>query len=130
MASNVTVSSLAAYRERASHFFSVFLGKPHDFPWEFVRAFVTNGLPDLDKEYAMKLERLERVFEARHKFVHETNIYAVDELELLGDDLFECVDDALSLMKQFEKQYEHILMSPKYAALKKMRDSKMQSAGI
>ncbi|SRR6266851_1132498 len=39
VAANITVSSLAAYRERASHFFAVFLDAPHDFPWDFVRSW-------------------------------------------------------------------------------------------
>lgn len=118
IAASITVSSLAAYRERASHFISVFTGAAHDFPWDFLRVFNTNGVPELEKEYALKLDRLDRVFEARHKFVHETSAFGwTVETDPLDDPL-ECVEDALWLTSQFEKQYEHILMSPKYAAIK------------
>jgi hypothetical protein len=118
IAANITVSSLAAYRQRAGHFISVFNGAPHDFPWDFLRVFDTNGIPELDKGYALKLKRLERVFEARHKFVHETSVFGWPEPTEMLDDPLECVKDALWLTSQFDKQYEHILMNPKYAAIK------------
>ncbi|WP_440637272.1 hypothetical protein ACSHT2_25555 [Bradyrhizobium sp. PUT101] len=115
VAANISVSTLAAYRERASHFFSVLLGKPHDFPWDFVN-IGTNGDTVLNKEYAAKLDRLERVFDARHKFIHETDVLGLpDENE---DDPLECVEDALWLTSQFEKQYGDVLLSPKYASVK------------
>jgi hypothetical protein len=117
IAASITVSSLASYREKASHFFSVFTDRPHDFPWDFAKVFITNDDPESNKEYASKLERLERVFQTRHEFIHETGILDA-EPGLFGDDLPDCVDDALGLMSQFDKQYEHILMSPKYADIK------------
>jgi hypothetical protein len=118
VAASITVSSLKTYRDRASHFFTVFTGKKHDFPWDMVGMLDTKGAREMDQQYAMKLGRLERIFEARHKFIHETNVFAHSETELLHQDVLESVDDALALMEQFERQYEHILQSPKYAAIK------------
>lgn len=112
VAASISVSSLSTYLNRASHFFSVLTGRPRDFPWDYLNA----GAPELKKEHARKLERLERVFEARHKFVHETDINGWPSES--DDDPLECVDDALWLTEQFEKQYYDLLVAPQFAAIK------------
>jgi len=112
VAASISVSSLSGYRDRASHFFSVLTGQTHVFPWDHLNV----GTPELKKEYARRLERLERVFEARHKFVHETDIAGWPSE---GDDNpLECVDDALWLTEQFENQYYDLLVAPQFAAIK------------
>ncbi|MEZ2146225.1 hypothetical protein AAE026_28595 [Bradyrhizobium sp. DN5] len=118
VAANIKVSTFSAYRERASHLLSSFTGKPHDFPWDFVKVFVTGGSPELDKEYAKKLERLERVFDARNRFVHETDVLPQKDTDLSDSDLLKCAEDAISLMEQLERQYEEIGMNPRFAAIK------------
>ncbi|ABQ37631.1 hypothetical protein [Bradyrhizobium sp.] len=115
VAANISVSSLAAYRDRACHFFTVLLGKPHDFPWDSVNIH-TDGDISLNKEYAAKLDRLERVFDARHKLIHETDVLGF--LKDSDDDPLQCVEDALWLTSQFEIQYSDVLISPKYGSIK------------
>jgi hypothetical protein len=125
VAANIQVSSIEAYRARASHFFTVFFGKAHDFPWDYMRVF-NNGDPKLDKDIAQQLDRLGRVFDARHNFIHETDVLGQAQKLSTPDDPLECVDDALWLIAQFDKQFEHIELSPKYAAIKD--DEGMQDA--
>lgn len=115
VAASITVSSFAQYRQRASHFFQVFAGAPHDFPWDYARAHATGGAPDEDKKYAAKLDRLERMFEIRHRFVHETEISASPKLDIAETELLDCADDAFRLMDQFEDQFEQIGMDSRFA---------------
>lgn len=117
VAASITVSTLSAYLTKASYLFSTLKGAPHNFPWDWVRVF-TNGDPELDKDYQQKLDRLGRVFDARHKFVHETSVFGDSDQILPNDDPIECVDDALALISQFQKEFEQFEMSPKYAAIK------------
>jgi hypothetical protein len=117
IAANIKISSLDAYRNRASYFFTVFTGKHHDFPWDFAR-LITDGDPEMDKIIALQLDRLDRVFVARHNFVHETDILAESSQTKEIDDPIECLDDALWLISQFHKQFEHLEMSPKYSTVK------------
>ena len=118
VAASISVSTLTAYLERASHFFSVLMEKPHNFPWDYVKAM--SGDPDGDgKYYAPKLERLGRVFGARHKFVHETNIMEESaQPDAPIDDPIDCVEDAMWLISQFQRQFEHVELSSKYVAIK------------
>lgn len=117
VAASIKISSLAAYREKASHFFSVFTGKPHDFPWDFV-GLTFGGDPQLKKAIAEQISRLERVFTTRHNFVHETDILGRSDHTKEVDDPIVCLDDALLLVSQFEKQFEDIQMSPRYSAIR------------
>ncbi|MGJ4994688.1 hypothetical protein ACQR0Z_09765 [Bradyrhizobium sp. HKCCYLS3077] len=115
VAASISVSSLAAYRERACHFFSVLTGKQHDFPWDFMNVRIGGDIA-LRKEYVCKLDRLERIFDARHRLIHENDV--LDLVDGSEDDTLQCVEDALWLTSQFEEQYLSILESPKYASLK------------
>ena len=118
VAASISVSSLAAFIERANHFLSVLSQKSEDFPWSYLN-FVTGGDPSLKKETAERLKRLSTVFDVRHKIVHETNILGEDNgLEFLEANPVDYVDDALALISQFQKQLGDIEMSPKYATIR------------
>jgi hypothetical protein len=114
VAASISVSSLDAFLERSNHFLSVLAGRSEDFPWSYLN-FVTGGDPSLKKETAERLDRLRLVFDARHKFVHETSV--LDE-EMLGPNPIDYVDDAMVLLSQFQKQLGDIEMSDKYAVIR------------
>lgn len=118
VAASISVSTLSAYRSKASHFLGTFMDASHDFPWDYLR-ILTNGSADLEKEYAGRLVRLERVFDIRHRFVHETDpLIASEQFDLSDAELLECANDAIELITQFQKQFDEIQMGPKYAAVR------------
>lgn len=118
VAASISVSTLAAYLERASNFFSVLMEKPHNFPWDYIKMAASGDADVKPENYPPRLARLARIFDARHKFVHETSIVG-DGLGLLeGDDPNECVGDAMWLISQFQLQFEHVELSPKYSLVR------------
>lgn len=115
---SMTVSSLETYLDCASHFFSVLMQKHHDFPWDYIRMAMSDD-PDTNAEFAAKIARLKRVFDARHKFVHETNVIGESFYsEVLNEDPADCVGDAMWLISQFVRQFEHVEMAPMYAVIR------------
>jgi hypothetical protein len=119
VAANVTASTLKMYLDRASHFFSVLMEKPHKFPWDYLKVLEA-GDPELAKDVGFHFDRLNSAFDARHKIVHETNILerADHQAEMSDADVLGAVGDALFLITQFQRQFEHLVMAPKFAIIK------------
>jgi hypothetical protein len=92
--------------------------EPHDFPWDFVK-MVKSGDPDLAKEFPVNLDRLSRVFDARHRFIHETGLLAEgDQSDLLDDDALGGAGDALWLVSTFQRQFEHLHLWSQYSGIR------------
>src|SRR2546430_5564213 len=118
VAASISVSSLTSYLRLARHFFSVLMEEPHDFPWDFVK-MVKNGDPDLAKEFPVNLDRLNRVFDARHRFIHETTLLAGgDQSDLVDDVVLGGAGDALWLVSTFEMQFEHLRLWSRYSSIR------------
>lgn len=116
VAASIKVSSLDTYRQRASYFLNVFNNREEDFPWFFARVFDVAGTEEGDKIIAARLDRLSQVFESRHNFIHETSV--LEQPLWLTADPIQCVDDAIWLISIFQKQYDHLEMTPGYALIR------------
>jgi hypothetical protein len=80
---------------------------------------VKNGDPDLAKEFPENLDRLNRVFDARHRFVHEARLLAEgDQPDLLDDDAVGGAEDALWLVSTFQRQFQHLHLWSKYSGMR------------
>jgi hypothetical protein len=118
VAASITISTLASYRTHASNFFSALSDNAsHDFPWDYVR-IVKAGDPDRAKEFPVNLDRLERVFDARHKFIHETRLSPEDQSDLSDEDILGGASDAAWLISTFQMQFEHLGLWSKYTNIR------------
>jgi hypothetical protein len=92
--------------------------KPHKFPWNYLKA-MEGGDPELAKDVGFDFERLNSAFDARHKIVHETNILeGTGQAEMPDADVLGAVQDALFLIAQFQRQFEHLVIAPKFAVIR------------
>ena len=93
------------------------MGEDFDFPWSYETLF-TESDPAWQKTIAVRLDRLQKVFDARHKFIHETSILDDGLSADLGIDLQQAVEDALWVLGEFEKIYWDLEFNPEFGIRK------------